>query len=120
MALVDLKRLEADEESGPEAMPAGPEGEQYPYGCQICLDKDELDKLGITALPEIGVEFHGLFVAQVTRISQSADMNMGDESMSMSLQITMLDIKEEPKHAGEDAETTKDEQREFKTLLSSY
>tara|TARA_R110000868_G_scaffold299121_1_gene559350 strand:- start:85 stop:447 length:363 start_codon:yes stop_codon:yes gene_type:complete len=118
MALVDLKRAEADETSESAAMPIGPDGGQYPYGCCICLDKDELDKLGITKLPEIGAEFHGVFVAQVTRISQSADMGMCDESMSMSLQITMLEIKEEAAHPGEGTETAKDEAREFRTLLS--
>ena len=119
MALTDMKRDAADMESEDDAMPADDEG-QYPYGLNICLDKDELDKLGITKLPAIGAEFHGIFVAQVTRISQSADMSMGDESMSMSLQITMLDIKEEAPHPGEENETIKDERKEFKTLLSSY
>lgn len=111
MMLVDMKRTEADMESGPAAMPDA----MYPYGLNICLDKDELDKLGITKLPLIGREFHGIFVASVTRISQSADLNMGDESMSMSLQITMLDLKEEAIHPGEEFETIKDERQEFKT-----
>ena len=118
MSLVDMKRTEADMKSEMDCVPCSPDGSQYPYGLNICLDKDELDKLGITKLPEIGAEFHGIFVAQVTRISQSADMNMGDESMSMSLQITMLDIKEEAPHPGEGTETVKDEAREFRTLLS--
>jgi len=119
MALTDMKRDAADMESEDDAMPADDEG-QYPYGLNICLDKDELDKVGITKLPAIGAEFTGSFVAQVTRISQSADMSGSDESMSMSLQITMLDLAQEADHAGESTETPQAERKESKTLLSSY
>lgn len=117
MALVDMKRTEADMKSGMDAMPAMADG-QYPYGLNICLDKEELAKLGITKLPEIGAEFKGLICAQVTRISQSADMTMGDESMSISLQITEMEIQEEPSHPGGESESATTEKAEFKTLLS--
>lgn len=117
MALVDMKRTEADMKSGMDAMPAMPDG-QYPYGLNICLDKEELAKLGITKLPEIGAEFKGLICAQVTRISQSADMCMGDESMSMSLQITEMEIMEEPSDSEDGSESSTTEKAEFKTLLS--
>lgn len=119
MALIDMKRDSADEKAEMDAYPADGEG-QYPYGLNICLDKDELDKLGITKLPPIGCEFHGIFVACVTRISQTADIGMYDDSMSMSLQITMLDLKEEAAHPGEESETIKDVRKEFKTLLTDY
>lgn len=116
MALVDMKRSEPDDKAGVAAYPVAEGG--YPYGLVISLDKDELAKLGITKLPEMGAEFHGLFVACVTRIEQSAN-EYGDH-MSMSLQITMLDMKEEPEHPGEGNETAADEAREFRSLLSSY
>ena len=58
MALVDMKRDAADMAAEENAMPADDEG-QYPYGLNICMDKDELDKVGITSLPDIGAEFHG-------------------------------------------------------------
>ena len=118
MALIDMKRDKADETSEMAAMPADNEG-QYPYGLCISLDKDELDKLGITSLPPIGAEFHLVAVGQVTRINQSADKNM-DEERSMSIQITMMEAKYEPPHPGEEKETATDEQRETKTLLGSY
>ncbi|NCX88035.1 MAG: hypothetical protein EBX02_02815, partial [Betaproteobacteria bacterium] len=42
-----MKRTEADMRSEADAMPVSPDGGQYPYGLNICLDKDELEKLGI-------------------------------------------------------------------------
>ena len=113
--MIDMKRSEADMASEADAIPA--DVGQYPYGLCINMDKDELDKLGITELPAIGAEVHLVAVGTVTRISQSTGM---DESMSMSVQITMMDAKVEPAHEGEESETPKDEMKEFKTLLSSY
>ena len=116
--LKDMKRNESDEKAEAAAMPADNEG-QYPYGLCISLDKDELDKLGLE-LPRIGTEFHGEFIGVVTRLSEVAgnDMNGGEER-SMSIQITMLDMKPEVEQPGE-KDTPKVERRERTTLLGSY
>lgn len=118
--MVDMKREASDMEAGPSAMPAD-EG-QYPYGLCINLDKDELDKLGITTLPTVGTEVHISAVGKVTRVSQSASESGAgvDEKTSIAIQITMMSAAVEAPHPGEGKETAADEMRESKTLLGSY
>ena len=117
--MVDMKRSAADMKSKETAMAAGPDGEQYPYGLCINLDKDELDKLGITTLPPIGCEVHMMCVGTVTRVLQSASQTpMGsDEQTSMAIQITMMSAAVEAPHPGEENETAADEMREMPTIL---
>ena len=64
--MVDMKRSKPDDESGETAMPAGPDGEQYPWGLQINLQSEDLAKLGIQDLPAIGAEIMGHFRGIVT------------------------------------------------------
>ena len=105
--LVDLEREEKDETSGEAVMPDN----NYPYGLCITLEEAEMEKLGIVGLPEIEAEFHGMFVAEVTRRAES------EGHRTLSLQITMMEVKYEPPHEGEESETPKDEKREMRTLL---
>jgi len=118
--MVDMMRDESDEESGLSAMPS--DVGQYPYGLCLNLDKDELDKLGITTLPPIGCEVHIVAVGKVTRVSQSAAEIPGgtDEQTSIAIQITMMSAALEEVEAGAGKETPVEEMRETRTLLSSY
>ena len=118
--MVDMMRDETDETAEASAIPG--DAGQYPYGLCINLDKDELDKLGITALPPIGCEVHIVAVGKVTRVSQSAAEIPGgtDEQTSISIQITMMSADLEEVEAGAGKETPAEEMRETKTLLQSY
>ena len=120
--MVDMKRSAADMRSEATAMAAGPDGEQYPYGLCINLDKDELDKLGITTLPPIGSAVHMMAVGTVTRVSQSASQTPqgSDEQTSMAIQITMMSAAVEAPHPDEAKETPADETREMPTILGGY
>lgn len=111
MKLVDMKR---EEEKEPEEVAMSGSMSPYPYGLCIHLDKDEMDKLGITELPSVGMEYHIFAVGQVNSVSQSAsDYGQGeDESSSMGIQITMLQLVPEPPHAGEEKETPAIESKE--------
>jgi hypothetical protein len=86
--LVDMARTDADKKASQKRMEAMMEsdGPDYPYGLCLDLCKEELDKLGLKDLPEVGDEFHIYAVAKVTRVSQSASES-GDDSRGISLQI---------------------------------
>ena len=64
----------------------------YPYGLCIHMDKDELDKLGISDLPKVGTEMMLEVKVKVTRVSQSA-MEGADEQTSVDFQITDIGIE---------------------------
>jgi hypothetical protein len=93
--VVSMERTPAEKKKAEEACKAMPcEGPDYPWGLCINLGKDELAKLGVKDLPEVGQEFHIFGAACVTRVSQSASQE-GDESMGVELQITALGIMAE-------------------------
>jgi hypothetical protein len=78
-----------------EEMPGSVEMDEplYPYGLCITLDKEQLDKLGITALPKVGSTMMVHAMAYVK--STSAYETQGGKDMSIQLQITDMKIDEE-------------------------
>lgn len=102
--LVDMARTPAEKKASQERIEAmiTDSGPEYPYGLCLDLCKDELDKLGIRELPEVGDEMHIYAVAKVTRVYQSASEG-GDDSRGISLQIcemsTMEDADEDEQYA---------------------
>lgn len=91
MALVDLKRSKKDKAEEVKETAVGPSGDDYPYGACLHLDTEELDKLGIVDLPEVGEEFQITAVAKVTRVSSSASEG-SDEQNGVDLQITAMEL----------------------------
>ena len=63
----------------------------YPYGLCIHMDGDELDKLGMTQLPEVGVEMPMDVLVRVTCVRQSA-MEGADEERSVDFQIIAMAV----------------------------
>lgn len=91
--LTDLKYSKADikEETAEFKSPEMPE---YPWGLQIRLEDEELQKLGVKNLPQVGAEYHMTVIAHVTSVSQT-QMADGDEDRCVCLQITMASIDSE-------------------------
>lgn len=90
MKIVDMKRTDAEKKAAEKLykdMPVG--GNDYNWGMCLNLGKEELAKLGIDELPEIGDEFHIYAVAKVTRVSASASEG-GEDSKGIELQITHM------------------------------
>lgn len=88
MALVNMKQQPKREE-----MPGAIEADEprYPYGLCISLGKDELEKLGITALPKVGSEM--MVTAKAVVKSTSAYDTQGEgQDMRVELQITDMDL----------------------------
>lgn len=87
MAMINMKRAPEKEEMPGEIEMDEP---QYPYGLCLHLGKEEMDKLGITALPAVGSEM--TITAKVFVKGTSAYETQGGKDMSMDLQITDMEI----------------------------
>lgn len=96
MKIVSMERTEAEKKAAEERYKEGPTlaGPDYPYGLCLSLEKDELAKLGVEKLPEVGDEFHVYAVTKVTRVSQSASEG-GEDSKGIELQITDMGVLHE-------------------------
>lgn len=99
--MVDMKRTEADAQSGAMAMPVDSDGGQYPYGLQISLEEDDLDKLGIEDLPAVGTEIKGTFTGTVT----STRLGATGDGRWMSIQVCCLQMDAESESAGSDTQS---------------
>lgn len=88
MAMTNMKSKPEREE-----MPGEVEADEprYPYGLCIRLGKDELAKLGITALPTVGVEMNVMARATVKSVSSYETQGEGSD-MSVELQITDMEL----------------------------
>jgi len=87
MAMINMKQKAETEEKPGEIEMDEP---KYPYGLCINLDKEQLDKLGITALPQVGAQMTIMAKAYVK--STSAYETQGGKDMSIGLQITDMEI----------------------------
>lgn len=107
MKIVSMERTAAEKKAAQERY-TGPSdaGPDYPYGLCINLGKDELAKLGIDKLPEVGDEFHIYAVCCVTRVSQSAD-DKGEDSKGVELQITQMGAMQEDEEDDDATGTSK-------------
>lgn len=87
MAMINMKQ-----EPEVEEMPGTVEMDDplYPYGLCISLEADQLEKLGITALPKVGSTM--MITAKAYVKSTSAYETQGGKDMSVSLQITDMEI----------------------------
>jgi hypothetical protein len=84
--MISMKKEAGREESYESEEP------MYSYGLCINLNKDELEKLGITALPKVGSEM--MVHAKVYVKSTSAYETQGEgKDMNVSLQITDMAIE---------------------------
>jgi hypothetical protein len=76
----------------------------YPYGLCIRLGKDELEKLGVTALPKVGSEMMISAKVFVKSVSSYQTQGAGNDT-SMELQITDMEIGQTEKATNEDRAT---------------
>ena len=83
--LTDMKLPKRSKDKGCEVACDSPDEPRYPYGLEISLDNDALDKLGLE-LPEAGEQFIVLGVGPVTRVSQTDNKRGKDRSLTIQLQ----------------------------------
>ena len=77
-----------------EEMPGEYESDEprYPYGLCISLGKDELEKLGITALPKVGTEMTIMAKAYV-KMTRAYETQGEGEDIGIELQINDMEIQ---------------------------
>jgi hypothetical protein len=87
MAMINMKSKPEREE-----MPGDIEKDEpsYPYGLCISLEKDSLDKLGISTLPKVGTEMTISAKAYVKTVSSY--QTQGGDDMRVELQITDMEV----------------------------
>ena len=91
MALTNMQLSTEEAKTEDGAPDAAENGPRYPYGLCLYLDKDSMEKLGITDLPEVGASISIIARADVTSISARKSQG-GEDSKSIDLQITDLSI----------------------------
>lgn len=69
----------------------------YPWGLEVTLDNESLDKLKLDPLPEAGETLMLLAKVRVSRVS-SNDTADGEKSRSVGLQITDLALEDAGEH----------------------
>ena len=110
--LVDLARTKAELKEEDTEMKVGYSGKPDPYawGLNFRLESEELGKLGIDTLPEVGSEYHLMVIAKVTSVNQAATVGQDDERC-VGLTMTMMQIlahgsSEEEKAEGKESPKT--------------
>lgn len=86
--MVNMKLDQAERKEATTAV--APEAPAYPYGLEISLDKDALEKLGVDELPEVGSVVGISGKAKVVSVHASDSLYGKDKRIS--LQITDLEL----------------------------
>lgn len=89
MALVNMKSKPGENE--PQLATESGEEPRYPYGLCLHLGKEELEKLGITTLPEVGATMM-VHANGYVKSTSAYDTQRDGKSMSVEIQLTDLEV----------------------------
>lgn len=108
MALVDLKRTKQDKKQDKANMPSSIGQEDYPYGTRVRLGDEELDKLGIDELPQVGDGMHVHGHGHVTSVSEDHHEG-GKKRRHVEIQLKHMQVepgehKQKGRVGGKDAD----------------
>ena len=101
MPMINMQRAPEREEMPGEMEMDEP---RYPYGLCINLGKEELEKLGITALPKVGTEMTIMAKAYV-KMTRAYETQGEGEDMGIELQITDMEIQGNQQQRNAEAST---------------
>lgn len=96
MKLVSVKLNKKDREKEYPTASALADQPAYPWGLQVRLDENTLDKLGIDKLPEVGGELMLIAKVNVVSVSSSESAGSGGKRRNVELQITELCLEDVP------------------------
>lgn len=94
--LVSMKMSRSEREEKYKPSEVSMDAPVYPYGLEVRLDNDALEKLGIE-LPEVGTEM--LLIAKVKVTGASSNESENGKNRSVSLQITDMCLEDDAKAA---------------------
>lgn len=86
--LIDLKRTKAEKKEAIKCPTIGSTSD-YPYGLELRLGSDELEKLGMKELPAVGEEYTLTAHCVVTDVSQHSDQS-GDDRRNVTVQVQKM------------------------------
>ncbi len=95
MKLHNMKRTKTEMKSngGCDAPTCSSSKDPYPYGLEISLEKESIEKLGLDIDDfSIGGKVNIMCIAEITSLSQSASKN--NENLNVRLQITDMGMGE--------------------------
>ena len=84
-------QMTAEESKEYGAIPTESSAPKYPYGLQLRLNDDSLEKLGITKLPEVGQVMQVTALATVVSVSMNQQQE-GEAENRAELQITDMEV----------------------------
>lgn len=91
MNLVSMKLEHKPDEAKPsEVLYPSPDKPEYPWGLQLHLEEDQLKKLSVVDMPEVGSEM--MITAKVRVSSVNSHATEKGENRGMQLQITELSL----------------------------
>lgn len=85
--MTDMKRTYTDDGDGPSMAPS--DRDEYPYGLQLSLQQEELDKLGVSELPAVGKYVNITARASVSAVCEEKKQ---DGSVERCLQLQIEDM----------------------------
>lgn len=97
--LVSMKLTKSERKEMASPAETAYDGPEYPYGLQVNLDDDTIEKLGL-AMPKVGGELTLTACVRVTSVA-SSEHERGSKNRSVSLQITDMAIEKKPKSRDE-------------------
>lgn len=92
MALTSMKIDKAAAKRAMEPSTLADEGPAYPYGLEVRLDKDSIEKLGMKQLPEVGETM--MLVGKVKVTGTSSSDHQHGKHQSVTLQITDMALED--------------------------
>jgi len=92
--LIDMELDDDTKLDMPAIAADGPEGPKWPYGLRICLEKEQLDKLGLDCDCDVGDVIDLRAFAVVTSVSKGESEYSGPYSR-VELQIQKLAVENE-------------------------
>jgi hypothetical protein len=88
-SLINMENTPAEAQQ--TVSPSAADAPKYPWGLNICLNDDSLEKLGVKTLPSVGTEVTIVARATVAATRESATEGDGSQS-SIDLQITDMQL----------------------------
>ena len=107
--MASMKKAHKDSEGmGASVAPASPD-EEYPYGLRLRLENEELEKLGLSELPEVGKRCKIMAEGVVESVSSNESKGSDGNRKSVEIQVTGMKIdKADSAEGTEVAENSED------------